>query len=192
MKKYLIMALSAATLIGGAVLFADDDERYEKRVYEHSKTNMQTNTPKRALNEFEKTYQKECGSCHMAYQPEFLPKRSWNKMMEGLDNHFEVDATLDPKDRKTILAYLTSNAGDSKYRSKHFSKMSNSVAKDEAPLRISETPYFIKEHRKIPKRLIEQKEVKSIANCTACHTTADKGIYSERAIKIPNYGRWDD
>ena len=192
MKKYLIMAVSAAAFIGGVALFADDNERYERRIYEHSKTNMQTNMPKRALNEFEKTYQKECGSCHMAYQPEFLPKRSWSRMMDTLDNHFDTDATLDPNDHKTILTYLTSNAGDSKYTTKHFSKMSNSVPRDEAPLRISETPYFMKEHRKIPKRFIEQKEVKSLANCNACHTTAEQGSYSERAIKIPNYGRWDD
>ncbi|WP_345980600.1 diheme cytochrome c [Sulfurimonas sp. HSL3-2] len=192
MKKYLIMAAGAAALITGVALFADDDERYERRVYEHSKTYMQTNPQKRALNEFETTYQKECGSCHMAYQPEFLPKRSWSKMMDTLDNHFEVDATLSPNDHKTILAYLTSNAGDSKYTTKHFSRMSNSVPRDEAPLRISETPYFMKEHKGIPKRFIEQKEVKSLANCSACHTTAEKGIYSERAINIPNYGRWDD
>ncbi len=192
MKKYLIIAASAAALITGVALFADDDERYERTIYQHSKTNMQTNTPQRALNEFEKTYKNECGSCHMAYQPEFLPKRSWSKMMDGLDNHFKVDATLDAADHKTILTYLTSNAGDSKYTTKHFSKMSNSIARDEAPLRISETPYFLREHRKIPKRYIEQKEVKSIANCTACHTKADQGSYSERGINIPNYGRWDD
>jgi len=70
--------------------------------------------------------------------------------------------------------------------------MSNSVANNETPLRISQTPYFLREHRGVPKRFIEQKEVKSLANCTACHTTATQGSYSERAIKIPNYGRWDD
>ncbi|MBU1883863.1 diheme cytochrome c [bacterium] len=191
MKKYLIMAVSAATLIGGVALFADD-ERYERKVYAKSEKAVQPDMPKKKLNEFETLYQKECGSCHMAYQPEFLPKRSWSKMMDTLDNHFETDATLDVNDHKTILTYLTSNAGDSKYTTKHFSKMSNSVPRDEAPLRISQTPYFMKEHRGIPKRLIEQKEVKSIANCAACHTTANQGIYSERAINIPNYGRWDD
>ena len=137
-------------------------------------------------------YQKECGSCHMAYQPQFLPQRSWNKMMKNLDNHFDVDATLDANDNKMILAYLISNAGDVKSGTKHFAKMSNSVASNETPLRISQTPYFLREHRGVPKRFIEQKEVKSLANCSACHTTATQGNYSERAIKIPNYGRWED
>jgi hypothetical protein len=53
-------------------------------------------------------------------------------------------------------------------------------------------PYFIRKHREIPRRIIKQKEVKTLSNCTACHTTAEKGVYSERAIRIPNYGRWDD
>lgn len=192
MKKYLIMAVSVAVLIGGVALFADDDEGYERTYYKKSENMVASKVQKKTPNEFEALYQKECASCHMGYQPEFLPRRSWSKMMQTLDNHFGVDATLDEKDHKTIVAYLINNAGDAKYTTKHFSKMSNSITKDETPLRISETPYFLKEHRKIPKRVIEQKEVKSLANCAACHTNAGEGSYSERGINIPNYGRWDD
>ncbi len=200
MKKVLIIAAVAATLMSGVTLFADDDDRYERSGSMQSQNIAKSN---RALSGSEKMYQKECGSCHMAYQPQFLPQRSWNKMMKNLDNHFDVDASLDANDNKTILTYLTSNAGDDKVKKvvvylqgksvdKHLYKMSNSVASNETPLRISQTPYFLKKHRKIEKRLIEQKEVKSLANCTACHTTANQGSYSERAIKIPNYGRWED
>ena len=46
--------------------------------------------------------------------------------------------------------------------------------------------------KEIRKNLITQKEVKGLFNCIACHTTADKGIYGERDIKIPNFGRWED
>jgi nitrate/TMAO reductase-like tetraheme cytochrome c subunit len=166
MKKVLIIAAVAATLMSGVTLFGAESAQM--------------------------MYQKECGSCHMAYQPQLLPQRSWSKMMKKLDNHFDVDASLDANYNKTILVYLTSNAGDVKASTKYFSKMSNSITSNETPLRISQTPYFLREHRKIPKRFIEQKEVKSLANCTACHTTANQGSYSERAIKIPNYGRWDD
>ena len=167
MKKYLIAATIAA-LLSGVSLFAQDAKMAEK------------------------TYQKECGVCHMAYQPQFLPQRSWNKMMKGLGNHFDVDATLDANEYKTILIYLTNNAGDGKFVNKHFTRISNSVASNETPLRISQTPYFLREHREIPKRFIEQKEVKSLANCSACHTTASQGSYSQRAIKIPNHGKWED
>ena len=58
-------------------------------------------------------------------------------------------------------------------------------------LRISQTPHFVKEHREITQKMITQPEVKSIANCTACHTKAETGSYREREIHIPNYGRWE-
>lgn len=136
-------------------------------------------------------YQKECGACHFAYQPELLPKRSWVKMMSNLENHFNTDASLEKADVKAIEEYLTKNSGETS-RYKHYRKIINSIRADEIPLRISETAYFIKEHREIPKRLIEQKEVKSISNCNLCHKKADKGNYGERGINIPNYGKWDD
>ena len=94
MKKNLIIAAVAATLISGVTLSADDD-RYERSTSSHSQNIAKSN---RALSGSEKMYQKECGSCHMAYQPQFLPQRSWNKMMKNLDNHFDVDATLDAND----------------------------------------------------------------------------------------------
>ena len=50
----------------------------------------------------------------------------------------------------------------------------------------------VREHREIPKKLILQPEVKSFANCNACHTKAESGSYREREIRIPNYGRWED
>ncbi len=127
-------------------------------------------------------YQKECGSCHFAYQPALLPKRSWEKTMETLQDHFKTDASLDEKDTQTLLEYLTKNAPTNL----------RSLSTSQTPLRISDTPYFKKEHRKIPTKFISQKELGSISNCVACHRTADKGIYSERAINIPNYGGWDD
>lgn len=139
----------------------------------------------------EALYQKECGACHFAYQSELLPKRSWEKMMVNLADHFKSDASLDVADNKAITDYLVANSGESASY-KYYIKINNSISKSETPLRISETPYFIKEHRQIAKKLITQKEVGSIANCNACHRSADKGIYSERGIDIPNYGKWDD
>jgi len=69
-----------------------------------------------------KLYKSECGSCHMAYQAEFLPKRSWKKLMEqnSLENHFGVDASFDKEDIKRVLEFLIKNAGDSKKVSGEF------------------------------------------------------------------------
>ena len=137
-------------------------------------------------------YMKECASCHFAYQPGLLPSKSWEKMMGNLSNHFGTDASLEPVDNKTILKYLVENSAEKSTQYKRSKKINDSIPRNETPIAITETKYFIKEHRGIPSRLIEQKEVKSLANCMACHTTADTGSYSERAIKIPNYGKWED
>ena len=176
--KTIITTITETLLVGSITLYGDDDRKKQPYTSEASK-------------DFQ-LYKTECGACHMAYQPEFLPKRSWEKMMRTLADHFETDATLDKEESEQILAYLLRNAADSKPVYGDIGKMGKRIEPKTIPLRISETPYFKKEHREISKRLITQKEVKSIANCTACHTKAESGDYSERNIFIPNYGKWDD
>jgi len=137
-------------------------------------------------------YLKECGSCHFAFQPGLLPERSWKKMMNNLADHFGSDATLEPEDHKALSKYLTDNAADNAREYKRSIKIVKSIANDSTPDKITDVPYFVREHKRIPKKVIMQEEIKTLSNCTACHTTASKGVYGERAIKIPNYDRWDD
>ena len=137
-------------------------------------------------------YKKECASCHFTYQPGLLPSRSWVKLMDDLDNHFGTDASLELDDNKKILDYLTANSAEKFTQYKRSKKINDSIARNETPIAVTDTRYFIRKHREIKKSLIEQKDVKSLANCVACHTTADKGSYSERDINIPNYGKWED
>ena len=137
-------------------------------------------------------YIQECASCHMGFQSEFLPKRSWIKMMNTLENHFGVDASFDELDEKQIRNYLGSNASDSKNIYANMAKFARSISKDATPIAISEIPKFKKEHREISQNLISQKEVRTISNCIACHSDAKRGLYKERNIFIPNFGRWDD
>jgi len=139
-----------------------------------------------------KTYINECSSCHMSYQAEFLPKRSWKKMMDNLNNHFAVDATVEKEDEIIIRKYLNENASDAKYTYGEIEEFSDSIYKSSTPLSISEIPKFIREHDEIPQKFINQKEVKFFSNCTACHKDAKQGGYKERNIYIPNFGRWDD
>ena len=137
-------------------------------------------------------YIKECGSCHFPYQPGLLPSNAWNKMMANLDNHFNSDATLDDKTFQTLSKYLNDNSAEKNMQYKRSNRIVSSIPAGQIPDSISTTPYMIKKHREIRKDLITQKEVKGLFNCIACHTTADKGIYSERDIKIPNFGKWED
>jgi len=169
MKKIII----AATIILAATLCADSGKKGVAPV----------------SNTF---YKAECASCHFAYQPGLLPEKSWIKLMSDLDNHFETDASVEEEDRKILLGYLMKNSAEKFTEYKRSRKINKSISNSETPIAVSQTRYFKKEHREIPKKFIEQKEVKSIANCAACHTTAEKGIYGERYINIPNYGKWDD
>lgn len=147
---------------------------------------------RQGIQSFNQVYVNECASCHMAYQPEFLPKRSWNKMMDTLNNHFEVDASLAKEDETIIRAFLNKNASDSKRVYGEIGEFADSIGRYATPLAISKLPKFVREHDEIAPRLIAQKEVKSLANCNACHQDAKEGLYRERNILIPNFGRWDD
>ncbi|MDD3343355.1 MAG: cytochrome C [Sulfurospirillaceae bacterium] len=124
-------------------------------------------------------YQKECASCHFGYQPALLNKASWEKVMGSLSEHFGTDASLGKEDSQAILSYLVRNAGNGK------------ITTGNDTTRITLSAYFKRKHREVPLKQILQKEVGSLSNCMACHTTADKGSYSERYIVIPNYGRWE-
>lgn len=137
-------------------------------------------------------YIKECGSCHFPYQAGLLPSNAWNKMMVNLDNHFNSDATLDDKTFQTLSKYLSDNSAEKNMQYKRSNRIVLSIPAGQIPDSISTTPYMIKKHEDIRKDLITQKEVKGLFNCIACHKTADIGIYGERDINIPNFGRWKD
>ncbi|HQO27953.1 MAG TPA: diheme cytochrome c [Accumulibacter sp.] len=120
----------------------------------------------------------ECGSCHMAFPAALLPSTSWQRLMGGLKNHFGDDASLDAARTSRISAYLISNAGD-KQGARYAEKMLRGVSISSPPLRITELPRWIKEHRKVAEREWQQKDVRSKANCPACHADAERGYFEE-------------
>ena len=126
-----------------------------------------------------KAWQQECASCHVAYPPSLLPKASWRRMMSGLDKHFGENASLDPATQADILKFLEANAANSG------SKVPRRMAANEAPLRITETRWFVHEHDEVPRATWSRKSVGSAANCAACHRQAEQGNYNEDAIRIP-------
>jgi len=130
-------------------------------------------------------YKEECGSCHFAYQPGLLPARSWNKIMGNLENHFDENAELDADVQKVLTAYLVKNSAEtSNY--KRSRKILNSLSKNATPLRITQTPYFIRKHDEVPNRVFKNNpKLGSFSQCDACHTEADKGSYDEDAVRIP-------
>ncbi|MDP1646222.1 MAG: diheme cytochrome c [Thiobacillus sp.] len=131
-----------------------------------------------------KNWQQECASCHIAYAPSFLPKASWRRVMGGLDNHFGENASLDPATQADILRFLEANAADSG-RSRMGDKVMQRMGANEAPLRITETRWFVRKHDEVQRATWSRKSVGSAANCAACHRQAEQGMFNEHDIRIP-------
>ena len=121
------------------------------------------------------TVKKECGTCHMAFQPGFLPARSWNRMMGSLADHFGEDASLADEKIEIIRAYLTANAGDVVNQGRA-AKYMQWVAPGGTPQRITENPDFLRKHR-FPDSVWNDPKVVTRSNCLACHTGAERGLY---------------
>lgn len=175
--------LAVVGLVAAPFVWSDDEHEHRHEQARYSTGVALPDNP---------VYQNECGSCHMTYPPGLLPERSWRKLMSGLDNHFGDNAELDAANRQAITEFLVNNSADkSDYRrSRRFAATDDGAV---IPLRISETPYFIREHNEIPARLVTgNPEVRSFSHCNACHTKATQGSFRERDIHIPGYGRWDD
>jgi len=115
----------------------------------------------------------ECGSCHVAYPAQLLPAPAWRGIMSGLDKHFGADASLDAASAAGIGAFLEKNAG------------SGRRVRGARTLRVTETPWFIREHDEVPAAVWTNPAVKSPANCAACHIAAESGDFRERNIRVP-------
>lgn len=154
------IAVAGCLLLLAAPIWADDDEEDERRI--------------RPLNHA--AWRQECSACHMAYPPQLLPASSWRAIMQGLDQHFGTDASLDPQQQADILRFLETNAGGP-----------GRPSTDGKPLlRITETRWFVHEHsEELPATIWNRPSVKSPANCMACHTAADRGDYGERTLRVP-------
>lgn len=120
----------------------------------------------------------ECGGCHMTYAPSMLPARSWQRMMEGLDKHFGDNAAVDAAAAERIGRYLADNAADANGRA-YGSKLSRGASEASPPLRITELPNWIRKHRKVPAWEWAHPDVRTKANCAACHADAPRGYYDD-------------
>jgi hypothetical protein len=121
---------------------------------------------------------KECGECHLAFPPQMLPARSWDKLMGDLANHFGENASLDQVVRDDIASYLASHAADAPM-TKGATRFIKGLTADVVPLRITETPYWKAEHDEIRDSRYKDPKIRSKANCIACHRTAEKGEFLE-------------
>ncbi len=127
------------------------------------------------------SFVKECGSCHTLYPPHLLPKKSWELLMSDLENHFGDDASISDELNKNILAFLVDNSAETSTIKSSF-KFLNSI-KNQDIIAMTKTTYWERTHKEIPKEIFNNKEVKSKANCKACHSDIEKGLIEKENIK---------
>ena len=125
----------------------------------------------------------ECASCHTLYPPSLLPERSWRAMMADLENHFGDDASIDEADNASILAYLVANSAE-RSTAEASVKILQSIP-NQAIIAVTETPFWKRTHRNIAKEVFDHSQIKSRANCKACHSDVERGLIEDSGIKMP-------
>lgn len=119
-------------------------------------------------------YLEECAGCHAAFLPQMLPAASWRRLLQNLPHHFATDASLDAATANEIERWLVSNAGDD-------TRFPSAPAAD----RITRTRWFTRQHDEIGAKTWQRPAIGKPSNCTACHRTADEGVFRERDVRIP-------
>jgi nitrate/TMAO reductase-like tetraheme cytochrome c subunit len=121
-----------------------------------------------------KSYIQECASCHTAYPPALLPKRSWQRIMSSLDQHFGVNASLDEATARQLASWLQVNGGT-------YKRVSEEPSQD----RVTRSAWFLRKHREVEPAVWRHASVKSAANCAACHSGADQGDFDDHNLQAP-------
>ncbi len=135
----------------------------------------------RAQNEL---FVDECASCHTLYPPHTLGEKSWRILMADLQNHFGDDASIDEADNRNILDFLVKNSAENSTQEVSV-KILNSL-KNKDIIAITQTDFWKARHAEIPKKVFAHENVKSRANCKACHSDIEKGLIEDENIKNIN------
>ena len=193
-QNRIVFFVALILLISGVFIkaLADSDDHREKKWYKTIFDSDDDDDHRNSSDKYKKkyitpvnnpTYEEECGACHFPYQPELLLSGSWEKIMTGLDDHFGEEIEIDTESINAISGYLISNSAE-KSSAKRAVKIVKSL-KGRTPIRISEIPYIIDKHDEIDSKIFNRESIGSLANCTACHITAEKGIYDDDDVVIP-------
>jgi len=134
----------------------------------------------------DKTYLKECGSCHFAYSPGLLPAASWARIMSQPDKHFGDNIKLDATTSEAISRYLADNAADkSPYLGSQI--LVEKINPKSPPVRVMSVPRLRDKHY-VMKEVIAKNgniKVRTFHNCDGCHQAAAKGDFGYAELVVP-------
>ena len=186
--RYIIFAISLLLALSIALDAFADDDHYRKRHRDRGGS-QKVDDDNHDRNDYLKpvanqAYEETCGGCHFAYQPELLPSASWLKILNQLDGHFGENIEADPDAIKSISDYLKTNGAENSSATQSV-KIMRSLG-NQVPMRITDIPHIRRKHHELHPALFKRESIGSLANCKACHTSAEQGIYDDDDVKIPN------
>jgi cytochrome b len=132
-------------------------------------------------------YATDCGDCHKVYPPFILPRRSWERIMDNLDNHFGekiTDQNISRSAQNSIRNFLYENCAEHSTREVAY-KMCTSIGR-RGPKSTSKAPYWRAVHAGIDPAVFKRKSVKDKSNCAACHKDFEHGVLDDINIAIPH------
>jgi len=190
--RYIICAISLLLTLSLILDAFANDDRYRKRHrYRGGSQKVDNDNDDHDRYDYLKpvtnqVYKETCGECHFAYQPELLPSASWMKILNQLDDHFGEEIEADPDTIKSISDYLKTNGAENS-SAKRSKKIMRSLG-NQVPMRITDIPLFREKHHELNPEVLKRESIGSLANCTACHITAEEGIYEMTMLKFPSDG----
>jgi hypothetical protein len=128
-------------------------------------------------------YAATCGSCHWAYAPQLLPKKSWEIALASLGDHFGSEVVLSEQQKRAVSDHLLSGAAD--VSSSELSRKVMRSLGGAAPSRVTEVPYIQRKHRKLAPDVLARRGVGGLANCIACHPGATDLDFEDDRVRIP-------
>ena len=119
----------------------------------------------------------KCTQCHPFYPPFMLPKASWERLIDGLENHFgEVltEQNITREENAEIRSYLTHHAAETSSQKLAYKTLSS--LGEQRPLSMTKVPYWRETHEHISQEVFRQKKIKKASNCFACHEDFEHGL----------------
>lgn len=184
-KHLILVLLLAVAIVSMAVYCVADDRgghdehRRESKGGKHGSRHAEAP----AVPARNAAYEAACGSCHWAYAPQLLPKKSWENTLATLGAHFGSEVALSEQEKAAVRGYLLNNAADASDM-KIGRKVMHSLG-GATPSRVVEVPYIQRKHRKLASEVFARKGVGGMANCIACHPGAASLDFDDDSVRIP-------
>jgi len=129
--------------------------------------------PAQAAGDPAAAYAEECGACHVAYPARLLAPAQWFAVLNALDGHYGVDATVDSATLALVARHVGKTAGVP-----HAAASVPAAASGRRELpRITQQRWFVREHREA--RPIAGSK---LSQCESCHSDAARGSFEERQL----------